>query len=124
MAIDTPNKRSSAIHVGLPWRRSMPIPDGEVSTDDQYHFLGMYLGDDKASEEAEAAAASRVPISPLECIGFNWENGPIAPGWFMIVAPLPGVIRIRRDEPKQRELVFDKNHREDEVLALLIMLQN
>ncbi len=44
MAVDTKNKRYSAIHVGCPWRSSLPIPDGTVDQGDRQHVAGFYRG--------------------------------------------------------------------------------
>ena len=35
MALDTVNKRLSAIHVGLPWRGILPLPDGAIDQGDR-----------------------------------------------------------------------------------------
>jgi hypothetical protein len=42
MAIDTRNKRSSAVHVGSPWRTSLPVGDGTVDQGDRQHAAGYY----------------------------------------------------------------------------------
>lgn len=44
MAIDTANKRSSAIDVSSPWRSRLPFPDGSVGSDDRAHAAGYYSG--------------------------------------------------------------------------------
>lgn len=44
MAIDTRNKRASAINVGLPWRCSFPMPDGSISQADRKHVSLLYAG--------------------------------------------------------------------------------
>ncbi len=44
MSVDTTNKRYSAIHVGCPWRSSLPIPDGSVDQGDRQHVAGLYRG--------------------------------------------------------------------------------
>jgi hypothetical protein len=44
MAIDTRNKRSSAVSVGSPWRAMLPEPDGAVGQADRQHVALMYSG--------------------------------------------------------------------------------
>lgn len=44
MAVDTRNKRSSAIGVSLPWRGMLPDPDGSVDTEDRPHVVWLYSG--------------------------------------------------------------------------------
>lgn len=42
MAIDTRNKRSSAIHVGLPWRGLLPVPDTVIAFEDEIAVADFY----------------------------------------------------------------------------------
>lgn len=45
MAIDTADKRSSAIHVSLPWRGMYPAPDAAAEDQaDRQHVALMYRG--------------------------------------------------------------------------------
>ncbi len=44
MAIDTREKRSSAVHVMLPWRGMLPLPDGTISDADRQHVALLYSG--------------------------------------------------------------------------------
>jgi hypothetical protein len=44
MAIDTQAKRMSAMDLGIPWRRVLPIADGAIIGADMQHFLGLYSG--------------------------------------------------------------------------------
>lgn len=44
MAIDSANKRSSSINVGLPWRAQNPIPDGSFTAADRAHYSWSYAG--------------------------------------------------------------------------------
>ena len=44
MAIDTRNKRASAIGVSLPWRGLFPLPDAVISVDDRVLLGGYYSG--------------------------------------------------------------------------------
>lgn len=44
MAIDTANKRASAINVSSPWRSSLPFPDGVIAQLDRQHTAFMYAG--------------------------------------------------------------------------------
>lgn len=45
MAIDTRDKRASAVGVGLPWRRVGPVPDGSLaSAADRRQLAGCYAG--------------------------------------------------------------------------------
>ena len=42
MAIDTRNKRSSAIMCGMPFRGQYPAPDGSISAEDRSHIGYMF----------------------------------------------------------------------------------
>lgn len=44
MAIDTRNKRSSAIAVGSPWRAALPAPDAAIGQADRQHIAWLYAG--------------------------------------------------------------------------------
>ena len=44
MALDTANKRSSAIFVGIPFRGKYPFPDGTIDAGDRQHAAGYYRG--------------------------------------------------------------------------------
>lgn len=44
MAIDTRDKRASAIEVGLPWRGLLPVPDGGLNQGDRQQVAFMYRG--------------------------------------------------------------------------------
>lgn len=44
MAVDTANKRSSAINVSSPWRSRLPFPDGTIDQGDRQHVAYMYSG--------------------------------------------------------------------------------
>ena len=49
MAVDTRNKRLSAIHGSLPWRGMLPTPDGTVVLADRQtlalHYSGILAGE-------------------------------------------------------------------------------
>ena len=44
MAIDTRNKRASAIAILLPWRWMLPAPDGTITSSDRQQVAGIYAG--------------------------------------------------------------------------------
>ncbi|HEV8655645.1 MAG TPA: hypothetical protein VGR85_09060 [Candidatus Limnocylindria bacterium] len=44
MAIDTRNKRSSAVFVTMPWRAQLPAPDGAIGQGDRQAVAFMYSG--------------------------------------------------------------------------------
>lgn len=44
MALDTANKRSSAVHVGSPWRNQFPIADGTIDVNDRAQSANYYSG--------------------------------------------------------------------------------
>lgn len=44
MAIDTRDKRSSAIHIGQPWRGQYPLPDSSINQADRQHVALLYRG--------------------------------------------------------------------------------
>ncbi len=55
MAIDTANKRASAISPASPWRGLWPVPDGTVDSGDRAETAYLYRG---LHETAPAAAVS------------------------------------------------------------------
>lgn len=62
-AIDTRDKRSSAIHVGLPWRCQYPVADGTIGQADRQHTAWLYSG--VLAEEPETGS----PITSICTIG-------------------------------------------------------
>lgn len=44
MAVDTRDKRSSAINPSCPWRGQLPAPDTTVNQGDRQHTAGLYRG--------------------------------------------------------------------------------
>ena len=44
MAIDTPEKRASALNYGTPWCSPLPVADGTVDFRDRAHRCGWYGG--------------------------------------------------------------------------------
>ena len=44
MAIDSRDKRSSAIDVGIPFRRKYPVADSAINAADRQHSADMYRG--------------------------------------------------------------------------------
>jgi hypothetical protein len=44
MALDTADKRASALHVGLPFRSTFPVADGALDQADRQHAAGWYRG--------------------------------------------------------------------------------
>lgn len=44
MAVDTAEKRMSALNFGLPLFWTLPEADGTVGQDDRQHLLGLYAG--------------------------------------------------------------------------------
>lgn len=44
MAVDTRNKRSSAINIASPWRSMLPLPDGTIDQADRQHAALHYSG--------------------------------------------------------------------------------
>lgn len=44
MAIDTADKRSSAIETSIPWRGRLPLPDGSVNLGDRQQVALLYRG--------------------------------------------------------------------------------
>lgn len=39
MAINTADKRSSAINIGSPWRGMLPLPDAAIDFGDRQHIV-------------------------------------------------------------------------------------
>lgn len=58
MAIDTRNKRSSALGVNTAWRHMLPAPDGTIAQADRQAVALMYSG--------IAAANLTVPLGPFD----------------------------------------------------------
>lgn len=44
MALDTADKRSSAVNIGSPWRGLLPFPSGSIDQQDRQHIAYMYRG--------------------------------------------------------------------------------
>ena len=42
MAIDSRDKRASAVHVSSPWRTTFPVADNTIGESDRIHALGYY----------------------------------------------------------------------------------
>ena len=42
--LDTREKRASGVHVGVPWRGVLPLPDGTVSQADRQQVATFYAG--------------------------------------------------------------------------------
>ncbi len=60
MALDTRNKRSSAIDIGSPWRAEMPTPDGTINAADRQHAAFQYAGILADNPAPPAPAADRM----------------------------------------------------------------
>jgi hypothetical protein len=60
MAVDTRNKRASAINLMLPWRGQLPAPDGSIDISDRAQLVYLYAGID--AEEIEVPAG-RVTVT-------------------------------------------------------------
>lgn len=56
MAIDSRDKRASAIGLALAWARTAPVPDGTLSAADRQHIAGAYRGIDIGNVVAFALA--------------------------------------------------------------------
>lgn len=44
MALDTARRRKSAVYLTLPFRSILPVPDGNIETEDRYNLAGQYSG--------------------------------------------------------------------------------
>lgn len=73
MAIDTRNKRSSAINILMPWRAQLPAPDGTISQGDRQQVAFCYAGILAAAPLVVAALFQPQPNRWLLTI----EGGPI-----------------------------------------------
>jgi hypothetical protein len=61
--MDTRNKRSSAIGVGLPWRGQLPAPDGTIDELDRAHVAFLYAG--IAIEELDSGTGTPSTAEPF-----------------------------------------------------------
>lgn len=60
MAVDTRDKRASALKVAMPWRSMLPLPDGAaLNQGDRQHVAFLYRG----------IAASAVTVATLVVLG-------------------------------------------------------
>lgn len=62
MAIDTRDKRASAIGVALPWRSLLPAPDGVLDQGDRQQVALHYRGIAAANPSPQAA---EIPARPM-----------------------------------------------------------
>lgn len=60
MAIDTRDKRSSAINIGSPWRGMLPLPDGAINQGDRQHVAFLYRGIAASGGSTPAAEGSHI----------------------------------------------------------------
>ena len=56
MAIDTAQKRASAMLVGLPFRGPLLVPDATIDDSDRAHVAYLYSGFDYAGDDGGGAA--------------------------------------------------------------------
>ena len=69
MAVDSRDKRSSAIVPGMPWRGLLPVPDSGVNAGDRQHVSYLYRGiaaDSPVTTTAAPGAEFTVPRSTAE----------------------------------------------------------
>jgi len=62
MAVDTRNKRSSAVDVSSPWRTAMPAPNSTIDAQDRAHIAGYYALSEAISEGIVITARGRLAI--------------------------------------------------------------
>ena len=98
MAVDTRNKRASAISIGLPWRGLLPEPDGTIDQADRQQVALVYVG---------ILAGEPVVIVPEPPAVIHTG----AAGFGVV----PDFERERRDRLKKRDL--------DAVVAIMLMLR-
>jgi len=89
LAVDTRDKRASVIHVGLPWRGLLPLPDGTVDQGDRVH-VGLFY-----------RALIDEPVQPPEPILAPCFNSLAcyAPGFQKLSRYRPGVSRLANYTP-------------------------
>lgn len=63
MAVDTIDKRSSAIHLTLPWRNQLPTPSGSINGSQRAQVALMYSGFWSATPPAPGTG--NVPSRPM-----------------------------------------------------------
>ena len=56
MAIDSREKKTSLLGYGLPFRVSLPYPDGTLDQGDRQHLIGLYAGILASSADSGAPA--------------------------------------------------------------------
>ena len=55
MAVDTRNKRDSALLLTLPWRARLPVPDATIGNLDRLHVSFLYAGIEVGGVVSEVA---------------------------------------------------------------------
>jgi len=86
LAVDTRDKRASAIHIGLPWRGLLPLPDGTVDQGDRVQ-AGLFY-----------RALIAEPAAPITGPCFHWL-GLHQPGIQKLIESETGFQLLRRYEP-------------------------
>lgn len=95
MAVDSLRKRKSCIGFGLPFRLTLPVPDGALDQGDRQHAVGLYYG-------ILAVTPSPVPTTWIieaqgsyisgPVAGGSFVSGPVASGAF-VAGPVKGTIK-------------------------------
>lgn len=93
MAIDTRNKRSSAIHTSSPWRCQLPLADGAIGQADRQHTAWIYSGIlAEETQEAQAPGGRFVAMAAY------------VPGFKAVAAYVPGVKEVEVYVPGFKEV--------------------
>ena len=71
MAIDSRDKRSSAVNPGSPWRGMLPVADGTVSQADRQHAAYWYRGIAAASPAANVVGMPCLHMGAVYAMGIG-----------------------------------------------------
>lgn len=77
MALDTAQKRSSAIAISSPWRCRLPIPDGTIGQADRqqsaYAYSGILAGE-AVSPSYETVYTTGYTWIDVQSSGYTWQE--------------------------------------------------
>jgi hypothetical protein len=111
MAVDTRNKRASAINLMLPWRGQLPAPDGTIDELDRAHVAFLYAG--IAIEELDSGTGTPSTAEPFT---FNLFIEPLE------LDAAESLMLLHMPEPMALNLFIDPMTLDTEVDPLILRL--